>query len=488
MRRSGILLPISSLWSRYGIGSFSKEAYEFIDFLKGAKQKLWQILPLGPTGYGDSPYQSFSTFAGNPYFIDLEQLLQEGLLTKEECKVLEQNDGKINYADLYEKKLPLLRMAYKRKKEKEEPEIKEFEKENSFWIREYALYMAVKDHFQGKSWIYWDEDIKLRKKEALDFYKRELEEEINAYIFQQYYFHIQWKKVKEYANEQGIKIIGDIPIYVSLDSADAWSNPELFFLDEKNIPKAVSGCPPDAFSPTGQLWGNPLYDWQYHKKNGYSWWIERMKKSFQLYDIVRIDHFRGFDEYYSIPYGSDTAIEGHWEKGPGIEIFKCLKEALGEKEIIAEDLGFLTETVIGLVEESGYPGMKVLQFAFDSREESNYFPHHYEKNQVVYTGTHDNDTTRHWFESLSMEDRNMAKEYMRLKEGEEVCEVMITTAFSSVADTCIIPMQDYLNLGEEARMNQPSTIGGNWTWRMTGKENLEELSQRISRLVSLYER
>ncbi len=488
MRRSGILLPISSLWSKYGIGSFSKEAYEFVDFLKRSKQKLWQILPLGPTGYGDSPYQSFSTFAGNPYFIDLEDFLNEGLLTKEECECLEGDCSFVDYAKLYKMRLPLLRKAYERWKGKENSDFVKFKKEQGFWVKDYAFYMALKDKFQGKSWIFWDEEVKLRNKETLDFYEKILEEEINSYIFQQYYFHKQWKKLKQYANEQGIKIIGDIPIYVSLDSADAWANPELFLLDEENIPKAVSGCPPDAFSPTGQLWGNPLYDWKYHKETGYAWWILRMKKSFELYDVVRIDHFRGFDEYYAIPYESSIAVNGKWEKGPGMDLFRVLKASLGNQEIIAEDLGFLTESVIKLVKESGYPGMKVLQFAFDSREESNYLPHTYERNQVVYTGTHDNDTTLHWYETLLEKERQMAREYMGLKEPKEICKAMIRTAFSCVADTCIIPMQDYLELGAEGRINQPSTIGGNWTWRMSGKEDLKELGDRISYLVNLFER
>ena len=348
--------------------------------------------------------------------------------------------------------------------------------------------MAIKDYFGGIGWIQWEAGSKLRKKEELERYREQLEEEIHLYKFQQYYFHEQWRKLKKYANDNGIKIIGDLPIYVSLDSADAWSKPELFLLDKENIPQAVSGCPPDAFSPTGQLWGNPLYDWQYHKDTGYCWWIQRMKKSFELYDIVRIDHFRGFDEYYSIPYGSTDATNGKWEKGPGMDIFHHLKEALGEKEIIAEDLGFLTESVIRLVEDSGYPGMKVLQFAFDSREESDYYPHNYKGNSVVYTGTHDNDTTAHWFEELEEKDKQLARKYLNLKEDNQICSTMIYTAFASVADTCIIPMQDYLELGGEGRINRPSTLGDNWTWRLTGRECTKELAERILELTNIYQR
>ena len=400
MRRSGILLPISSLSSKYGIGSFSKEAFQFVDFLAKSKQKLWQILPLGPTGYGDSPYQAFSTFAGNPYFIDLEALIEEGLLTKDECKILEDGSKKIDYAKQFQYRFPLLKKAYERYKSDKKEEADRFQKENQFWLDDYAFFMAIKNNQEGKSWIDWDENLKLRDEQTLADYREKLEEEIEFYKFQQYYFYKQWMKLKSYANEKNIKIIGDIPIYVSLDSADAWANPELFLLDEKKTPKLVSGCPPDAFSPTGQLWGNPIYDWEYQRKTGYDWWKKRMQYCFFLYDIVRIDHFRGFDEYYTIPYGSETAMNGRWEKGPGMEFFHAMNQALGKREIIAEDLGFLTDSVIKLLEDTGYPGMKVLQFAFDSREESDYFPHNYVRNSVVYTGTHDNDTTANWFKEL----------------------------------------------------------------------------------------
>ncbi len=490
MRKSGILLPVSSIPGKYGIGSFSKESYEFVDFLKKAKQKIWQILPLGPTGYGDSPYQSFSTFAGNPYFIDLDELIEKGLLTEEECAEFSygENECCVDYAAIYNSRRVLLRKAYERSNIGACEEFQEFVRENQFWLDDYALYMAVKDDLGGCSWTAWDEDIKLRKPEALVAYREKLQKEIECYQFQQYYFLKQWMKLKEYANDSGIEIIGDIPIYVSLDSADAWSNPELFQLDENCNPKAVAGCPPDAFSADGQLWGNPLYTWEYHKETGYDWWVKRIGYCFKLYDIVRIDHFRGFDEYYSIPYGDSTAANGHWEKGPGMSLFNTLKEKLGEKPIIAEDLGFLTDTVIKLVKDTGYPGMKILQFGFDSREQSDYLPHTYIRNSVVYTGTHDNDTTKHWFDVLDEQDKKMAVEYMNLQDDSEACSEMIRMAYASVPDTCIIPIQDFLELGEEARINMPSTLGKNWTWRMKSDACSDELAARMTELVRIYKR
>ena len=348
--------------------------------------------------------------------------------------------------------------------------------------------MALKDEFGGSSWTSWDEDLKVRKEEVLAQYRETLKDKIESYCFQQYYFQKQWLKLKNYANEKGVEIIGDIPIYVSLDSADAWANPSLFQLDEFCNPKAVAGCPPDAFSATGQLWGNPLYTWEYHKETGYEWWVKRIGYCFRLYDIVRIDHFRGFDEYYSIPYGEETAMNGQWEKGPGLSLFTTLKEKLGERQIIAEDLGFLTDSVIQLVKDTGYPGMKILQFGFDSREESEYLPHSYIRNSVVYTGTHDNDTTAHWFEVLDEQDKKMAVDYMNLKDDSQACSEMIRMAYASVSDMCIIPMQDFLELGEEARLNMPSTLGSNWAWRMAKDACTDELAQRMANLVTIYKR
>lgn len=490
MRKSGILLPISGIPSKYGIGTFSKQAYEFVDFLEKAGQKLWQILPLGPTGYGDSPYQSFSTFAGNPYYIDLETLIEEGLLTKEDCEEYDfgKNKKYVDYEKIYNSRFRVLRKAYENSNIEEDNNFKKFTKKNAYWLEDYALFMAVKNANGGTSFLEWEEDIKLRKPEAMEEERKKNADEILFFKFQQYEFSKQWLALKKYANKKGIEIIGDIPIYVALDSADTWANPELFQLDATCTPVGVAGCPPDAFSKTGQLWGNPLYKWDYHKKTGYAWWMKRIAYCYELYDIVRIDHFRGFDEYYFIPYGDKTAEFGHWEKGPGYSIFAAMKKELGEKKVIAEDLGFLTESVMKLVEKCGYPGMKILQFAFDSREESDYLPHNYVRNCVVYTGTHDNDTTVGWFEVLNKKDKAFAKRYLHITSEEEVEWEFIRAALASVADTAIIPMQDYLGLGAEARINIPSTLGENWKWRMGGKDCTKKLAEKIYKLSKLYGR
>lgn len=492
MRRSGILLPISSLPSKYGIGCFSKEAYEFVDGLSEAHQHFWQILPLGQTSFGDSPYQSFSTFAGNPYFIDLEKLIEEGMLTKEECEECDfgDDDRTVDYGKIYEERYDLLWCAFERSNIEENDEFKKFVKENEDWLPDYALYMAIKDSFEGIAWTEWEEDVRLRKKEALDEYREELEDDILFYEFLQFKFVEQWMKLKKYANDKGIEIIGDIPIYVAFDSADCWSDTKLFQFNSDNVPIAVAGCPPDAFAADGQLWGNPLYDWDYHKKTGYEWWIRRVQYSLRLYDVVRIDHFRGFDEYYSIPYGDKTAKNGKWEKGPGIDLFKSIEDKLGKLNIIAEDLGYLTDTVEKLVKDTGYPGMKLIQFAFDSREQSNYLPHTYEKNTIVYTGTHDNDTLVGWYDSISEEDREYALDYMnnRSTPKDKIYLDFIRMAMASVSDTAIIPLQDYLGLGSEARINIPSTLGGNWTWRMLPGELDKETISLISQMTKVYER
>ena len=495
MRKAGILLPVSSLPSPYGIGTFSKEAYEFVDLLKEAGQSCWQILPMGPTGYGDSPYQSFSAFAGNPYLIDLEQLIQDGLLTREECgqEDFGRDESRIDYGKLYSARPKILHKAFERwKSDYKDPDaIKEcLEAELEEETREYCLYMAIKHHFGEKSWIQWDEDIRRRKPEAVKFYEQELEEEILFYEFQQTVFQKQWKALKEYAHSQGISIIGDIPIYAAFDSADAWAHPELFQFDENNLPSAVAGCPPDGFSADGQLWGNPLYRWDYQKATGYAWWMRRMAYCFQMYDVVRVDHFRGFDEYYSIPAGEQTAVHGHWEKGPGIALFQKMQEKFGNVNIIAEDLGFVTDSVQKLVKDTGFPSMKVLQFAFDSREESNYLPHCYPHNCVVYTGTHDNDTIRGWYESLKPADKQMAVRYMNSKRTpeSEIHWDFIRLALASVADLAVIPLQDYLGLGSEARLNTPSTLGSNWTWRMKKDAFTPDIREKCRSMAQLYGR
>ena len=490
MRKSGILLPVSSIPSKYGIGTFSKQAYAFIDSLEKAGQSYWQILPLGPTGYGDSPYQSFSTFAGNPYYIDLETLIEDGYLTEEDCDACDfgDNDVYVDYEKIYLSRFKVLKKAFLNSHIEEEEDFRTYVEENCYWLDDYALYMAVKNSFDGKSWSEWDEDIKLRKPEAMQRCKEEYAEEIMFYQFQQYLFEKQWSALKAYANGKKIEIIGDIPIYVAFDSADTWANPELFQLDETLTPVAVAGCPPDAFSATGQLWGNPLYRWDYHKETDYAWWIKRIAYCYKLYDVVRIDHFRGFDEYYSIPYADETAEFGHWEKGPGYDLFKTLKAKLGNIAVIAEDLGYLTKSVIRLVKKTGYPGMKILQFAFDSREESDYLPHNYGANSIVYTGTHDNDTTVGWYKQLNRQDKALAKKYLDIRSNKDVEWEFIRAALASVSDTCIIPMQDYLGLGSEARTNVPSTLGTNWKWRMVSGQFTDELAERICEMTKLYGR
>ena len=485
-RTAGILMPISSLPGKYGIGCFNLKAYEFVDFLRDAGQTYWQILPIHPTSYGDSPYQSFSTFAGNPYFIDLEALIAEGVLSNAECDSVffghEEDD--INYAALYDGRKILLTMAYERSRISENPEYQKFTADNGWWLEDYALFMALKDFFNGQCWYEWPEDIRLRYDYALDHYRRELYFDIEYQKYLQFKFFQQYGWLKNYANSQGVKIIGDIPIYVAMDSADTWANPRLFQLDDRNMPTAVAGCPPDGFSATGQLWGNPLYRWDYHRETGFDWWLTRLWYVYQLYDVTRIDHFRGFDEYYSIPYGHKTAEFGHWEKGPGIELFRRAEEVLGWHEVIAEDLGFVTDSVRQLVRDSGFPGMKVLQFAFDSRDTGSardYLPHNYTENAVVYTGTHDNDTTIGWFEAISDDDWNLAREYLCdfYTPDEEMDQPFVALAMQSIARMCIIPMQDYLGLGTEARMNTPSTIGCNWRWRMTEDQFTEDLCRDI---------
>ena len=461
-RRAGLLMPIFSLPGKYGIGSFSKEARAFADFLKEAGQSYWQILPLGPTGYGDSPYQSFSTFAGNPYFIDLEQLQEEGYLSEADCAELANaSESQIDYGMLYEKRYPVLKKAMDRFFEKlntpegqeEKKAFQDFCEKNSFWLSSYARFM------EGKL-----------------PYPKEFHEAC------QYFFQKQWLSLKAYVNSLGIQLIGDIPIYVSLDSSDVMDNPSLFQL-EGGRPKAVAGCPPDAFAENGQLWGNPLYDWEKHKETGYAWWISRMKHCFTLYDVVRVDHFRGFDEYYSIPYGDENAKRGHWEKGPGMDLFHALREALGEQAVIAEDLGYVTESVKKLVEDSGFPGMKLLEFAFDSRESGDYRPNTWTENTVCYTGTHDNQVLKDWFLEIEDADRQMAADYVG-KTVEELLvmdyvDFFIKLTLNSKSNTAIIPYQDYCHKGKEARVNKPSVLGCNWSYRFQKEDFTKEMAEKI---------
>ncbi|QEK11512.1 4-alpha-glucanotransferase [Crassaminicella thermophila] len=489
-RSSGILMHITSLPSPYGIGTFGKEAYEFVDFLVKAGQSYWQILPIGSTGYGDSPYQSFSAFAGNPYFIDIEFLEKDGILKKEDYNNLDFgiDEERVDYDKIFKNKMLVLRIAFEKGKEKYIKDIERFKEENNAWLEDYALYMAVKSKFDLKPWQEWDEDIKLRKEEAVSYYKEILKEEINYWGFLQFLFFKQWISLKKYANEKGIRIIGDIPIYVATDSADTWANSEIFLLDEEKKPIKVAGCPPDAFSKTGQLWGNPIYRWDLLEERGFDWWINRIKESYKLYDVLRIDHFRGFESFWEIPYGEETAVNGRWVKGPGMKLFKAIKEALGDIDIIAEDLGFLTQDVIDFREETGYPGMKVLQFAFDTREESDYLPHNYDKNCVVYTGTHDNDTALGWFKNTKKSDVDYAIKYLNLNKDEGYHWGFIRGAWSSVGNLAIAQMQDFLGLGSEARMNIPSTIGGNWQWRVKKEYLTDQLAKKIYEMTKLYGR
>lgn len=469
LRRSGVLMHISSLPGDTGIGTLGKSAFDFIDFLNKAGQTYWQILPVCPTGFGDSPYQSFSTFAGNPYFIDLQLLCDEGWLNEADYKELEWGTeaSKIDFGLLYKNRRKIFEKVQKNFEKKIPSDFYDFCSDNSFWLDDYSLFMAVKDAHKGASFITWEKAIRLRKPKALARWKKESAGRINYYKIQQYLFFRQWKSLKKYASEKGIKIIGDIPIYVSADSADVWTHPEIFLLNKNRIPKEVAGCPPDAFSEFGQLWGNPVYNWRSLKQSNYSWWKERLKASLNIYDVLRIDHFRGFDSFYSVKYGAKDAKKGKWKKGPGIEFFDNLHNEFGPLPIIAEDLGFLTQSVKDLLRQTGFPGMKILQFAFDTRDENSkdYFPERYIENCVVYTGTHDNDTINGWTKTARYDDVKTALKYFSLSDEAGLREKMMLTALNSKANICILTMQDLIGLGSEARMNTPSSVGENWLWR-----------------------
>lgn len=487
MRTCGILMPIFSLASRYGIGTLGKEAYRFVDFLKKSGQTYWQILPLNPTNYGDSPYQSFSAYAGNPYFVDIEMLIEDGLLLKKEADSFDFGDDPttIDYGKLYENRLPLLHLAFARFKP--DADFAAFCVKNAFWLQDYALFMALKNAHEDCAWETWEKPLQNRDEAVIAAARTRYADTVQFFEFVQYLFYKQWHALKTYANENDVYIIGDLPIYVAYDSADVWAAPEQFQLDENKAPKLVAGVPPDAFSKDGQLWGNPLYDWAYMKKDGYKWWKARISHALSTYDVIRIDHFRGFASYFAIPYGEKTARKGKWLKGPGIELFQALKIACGEDlPIIAEDLGFLTPEVLDLLSDSGFPGMKVLQFAFDSREESNYLPHNYTSRCVVYTGTHDNDTILGWTKTADKADVKMARRYMHVDDGEGFNWAMMRTAMMSVADICILMMPDVLGLGSEARINTPSTLGGNWQWRIDGGCINDWLANIIRENTELY--
>lgn len=492
MRASGILMHISSLPSPYGIGTLGSEAFKFIDFLKESKQHYWQILPVCPTSYGDSPYQSFSTHAGNPYFIDFDILSEKGFLTKADFSQINwgENTDRVDYEKIYNNRFTVLRKAYKRFSETDKCDFYRFLDENENWISNYALFMAIKDKHKGKCWPEWDEPLKRRDPHALWCFKESHREEVEFWEFVQYEFYCQWQKLRAYAKENNVEIIGDLPIYVAMDSADVWVSPDLFDLDEELNPKTVAGCPPDGFSDDGQLWGNPIYNWERHKETGFSWWIARMASAKKLYDVIRIDHFRGFDEFYTIPYGDTTARNGHWEKGPAMALFNALSDKFGNLSIIAEDLGFITDSVKKLLKDSGFPGMKVLEFAFDPREESDYLPYNYDKNSVVYIGTHDNAPAKAWIDELDKDTLNFCKDFIGCNSGDtsKFIDTFIRTAMATVSDTCIIQMQDWLELDKNSRMNTPSIPDGNWQWRKKKDATTKALSERIAHITQLYGR
>jgi 4-alpha-glucanotransferase len=483
-RAAGVLLAVSSLPSPYGIGSFGEAAREWLRFLKDGGQKYWQILPMGPTGWGDSPYQSFSAFALSPYYIDLDMLIGQWMLLKEEVDAIRwgKRQDKTDYAALYRRREPLLRAAAERFKRT--AAFDEFCSRNGFWLEDYSLFMALKKKNKGRSWIEWSERFKLRKTSVLKKMKQRFASDMYYHSFVQYMACTQWLAIREYAHSLGIAIIGDIPIYVAADSADTWANGELFLLDENRKPMRVAGCPPDAFTDDGQLWGNPLYRWDRLAQTGFDWWLTRLRFSFELYDIVRIDHFRGFESFYSIDAAASDARDGEWVKGPGLAFIEAVNRELPGAAIIAEDLGYLTPEVKALLKASGYPGMKVLQFAMDSREASDYMPWTYERNSVVYTGTHDNSTSFGWFSLASAGDVLLAMDFFGIKNPKEGCRAFIRCALASPSDTAIIPMQDYLGLDDRARMNFPSTLG-NWQWRMLPGAASSDLAEHIRRLTGI---
>ena len=490
-RSSGVLMHITSLPGEFGIGTFGKSAYNFVDFLEETKQTYWQILPLTTTSYGDSPYQSFSAVAGNLNLIDFSLLKEEGLLEESDYSNVNfgENPEKIDYALLFEVRRPILEKAVANtaKYSNVLAEIEEFEKDNSSWLADYAEYMAIKESFGYQSFIHWDEDIKKGEKAAREKYRTELQDSIRYYTVTQYFFFKQWLALKEYANGKGVKIIGDMPIYVSADSVEMWTMPELFKVDENNEPLYVAGCPADDFSPTGQLWGNPIYDWEKHKEQGFSWWIYRVQESFKIYDVLRIDHFKGFSDFWQIDKDAENAVNGTWEAGPGIELFQKIKEQLGDLPIIAENLGFIDEKAEKLLDDSGYPGMKILQFAFPGDDNLDR-PHHYTQNSVAYTGTHDNDVVNGWYEKLSESEQELVSEYLNRRNDETITEAMIRGIYSSVSDYAIVTMQDLLDKDATSRMNVPSTVGGNWEWRMLAEDLTEERKEFLKNITVRYSR
>lgn len=483
---AGVLLPVASLPSRYGIGTFGDAAVDFIDFLQKAGLKYWQVLPLGPTGFGDSPYQSFSAFAGNPYFIDLDILIGEGLLEQEDVSTVKwfEEEGFIDYEKIYRNRFKVLKKAFSSNMNQYREEImyQEFYKENSFWLEDYALFMSVKESFDSLEWLKWPEDIRLRKPDGIKNQRENLSEDIEFWKFIQYKFMRQWQNLKNYAGSKGIIIIGDIPMYVAMDSVDTWVNYNQFQMDENHQPIMVAGVPPDCFSITGQLWGNPLFDWDVMEKDDFSWWRNRIRQSAKLYDIIRIDHFIGVIRYYSIPAGSETAVDGYYRPGPGLALVEAINQEIGNSKIIAEDLGIVTEDVKKLLKKVGYPGMHVLMFAFDGTKENPNLPVHIKKNSVVYGGTHDNDTLQGYVSSCNTDVVNYIKNWIDVEDKEEISMKIMTAGFKSRANVAIFQMQDYLSLGNEAKTNTPSTLGNNWRWRLKAGEATGEVAKNIQKM------
>jgi len=492
-RSSGIILHPSSLPGPDGIGDLGPEAYRWVDFLAESGCSLWQVLPLGPTGYGDSPYQCFSALAGNPYLISPAMLLEEGLLTREDLSDRpEFPSERVEFGDVIPWKMTLLDRAFshfnKSKSTRLKDEFVKFQEEQNSWLPDFALFMAIKASHDGVAWKDWPEPLRRRDPEALKEFAQNHSDAIRAQLFRQFIFFRQWQALKHYANEKGLSIIGDIPIFVAFDSADAWSHPELFFFDKKLLPTVVAGVPPDYFSPTGQLWGNPLYRWQVHKKTGYAWWIQRVRSTLQLFDILRMDHFRGFAGYWEVPTGNPTAEFGRWVPGPGASLFQAIEEALGNLPIIAEDLGAITPDVVELRDHFNLPGMKIFQFAFSTDPTDPFLPHNYPVNCVAYTGTHDNDTARGWYENSSTEkERDFCRRYLA-RSGDDIAWDMIRAVWSSVAVMALAPLQDLLSLGSDARMNFPGKLGGYWSWRMPASALNEDLMTRLKETNHLYRR
>lgn len=479
-RASGILMPIFSLPSNYGIGTLGIEAYRFADLLAKAGQKYWQVLPLNPTSYGDSPYQSFSSYAGNPYFIDLDLLIEDGLLTKKEVEACDfgSDPAKIDYGKLYENRYPLLHKAFERGWKRDEKEIRAFLKENTDWLTPYATYMALKKANHMKHWLEWE----------IKTFDASMEEDRNFYSYLQFLFFQQWNELREYVHELGISIIGDVPIYVAMDSADVWSEPGQFRIFRDGEPTFVAGVPPDYFSKDGQLWGNPLYDYERMTADGFNWWIRRIGGAARMYDVIRIDHFRGFASYYCVPEGAKTAKNGHWEPGPAMRLVGVLTGWFPQVKFIAEDLGMLTKDVGVLLKASGLPGMKVLEFAFDDDASNTHLPHNHSKNQVVYTGTHDNAPLKLWQQEASPASIRFAMRYLGVNREDKLADAIIRAVLSSVADLAVIPLQDWLGLGEGSRINTPGTPSGNWTWRLEKKAFTVKCAEQIRELLKLYGR